>query len=199
MEAVTLQAEVRETRGKGPARQLRMRGLIPAVFYGPGAEPVTLQLDPAPLRAAITGEYGRNQVLELAFGDQKSLAVVKDIAVHPVSRDVLHVDFYAAAKDRPLRAEVPFLTTGRALGVQKGGAMHKRFRSLPIKACPQDVPSKIVLDVAKLDLGANVTVADLKVPEGVEIALPPTRRVLMIDAKERAKKDDKAEGEAEKA
>lgn len=195
MEAVTLQAEVRETRGKGPARQLRMRGLIPAVFYGPGIEPVNLQLDPAPLRKVLEGEYGRNQLLELTFGDTKALAVVKDLAVHPVSRVMLHADFYAAAEDRPIRTKVPFTTRGRALGVQKGAKMNKLFRELPIRAFPQNVPAKIELDVAPLDLGANVTVADLVLDDGVEVTFPPTRRVLNIEVRERKKEEPKEAAE----
>lgn len=197
MEAVTLQAEVRETRGKGPARQLRMRGLIPAVFYGPGTEPVNLQLDPAPLRKVLEGEYGRNQLLELQWGDTKAHALVKDLAVHPVSRNMLHADFYAASTERAVKTKVPFTTTGRALGVQKGAKMSKLFRDLPVRAFPQNVPAKIELDVGPLDLGANVTVADLVLPEGVEVTYPPNRRVLLIEARERKKAEDKAEAAEE--
>lgn len=185
MEAVTLQAEVRETRGKGPARQLRMSGLIPAIFYGPGFEPVPLTVDPAPLRKLLGGEYGRNQLFELKYGDAEGLAVVKDLEVHPVSRELLHVDFYAAAEDRPIRTEVPFTTRGRALGVQKGGVIRKLFRELPIRAFPQDVPAKIELDVGPLDFGATVNAGDLPLPEGVEVTLPPRRSVLVIEAKEK--------------
>lgn len=187
MEPQTLQAEVRQKGGKGPARQLRMRGLIPAIFYGPGKDPVKLQLSPKALQRAITGAYGRNQLLELTFGDEKQLTVLKDLEVDPVTRNILHADFYSVAKDRPLETTVPFETKGRALGVQKGAVMRKLFRELPVRAFPQDVPDTITLDVAPLDMGAEVHVEDLKLPEGVEVTFAPNRRVLTIEAKERAK------------
>src|SRR5262245_47317362 len=134
MEAQTLQAEVRTTGGKGPARQLRTRGMIPAVYYGPGTEPVKLSVAPHDLEKLLSGPFGRNQVLELAYGGARSLAVVRDLAIDPVSRAILHADFYAVAKDRPVHATVPFEIQGRALGVQKGGAIRKPFRTLPVRA-----------------------------------------------------------------
>jgi large subunit ribosomal protein L25 len=188
MEPKTLSAEVREKSGKGPARQLRASGLIPAIFYGPGTDPVKLQVSPKALEKVLTGAHGRNQVLDLAIGDESKLAIVKDLEVDPVTRRILHADFYAVARDRVVQTKVPFETEGRAIGVQKGAAMRKLFRELPVRAFPQDVPAAIVHDVSPLDLGAIVKVEDLSLPEGVEVTYPPNRRVLLIEAKERKKK-----------
>ena len=187
MEPQTLQAEVRQKGGKGPARQLRMRGLIPAIFYGPGTDPVKLQLSPKDLERVLSGEYARNQILELTYGGEKQLAVVRDLEVDPVTRKILHADFYGVARDRAIQTKVPFETQGRALGVQRGAAMRKLFRELPIRAFPQDVPAAITLDIAPLDMGAVVKVEDLPLPKGVEVTFAPNRRVLIIEAKERKK------------
>lgn len=188
MEPMTLSAEVREASGKGPARQLRMRGLIPAIYYGPGTEPVKLQLSPKDLEKALIGAHGRNQLLELAVGRDKKLALVKDLEIDPVTRRILHADFYSVVRDRAVQTTVPFETTGRALGVQKGAAMRKLFRELPVRAFPQNVPAAIVHDVTPLDLGAVVRVENLVLPEGAEVTFPPNRRVLIIEAKERKKR-----------
>lgn len=193
MDAKTLSAEVREHRGKGPARQLRNRGLIPAVFYGPETETVAISCSPVELERLITGKYARNQLIELKVAGDKKLAVVKDLEVDPVTRELLYVDFYSVSKERAVNTTVPFETKGRALGVQKGAALRKHYRELPIKAFPQNVPAAIVLDVAPLDMGAVVRVSDLVLDEGVEVTYPPTRRVLMIEAKERKKKEDEEE------
>src|SRR5690606_4310500 len=100
METQTLSAEVRELCGKGPARQLRMRGLVPAIYYGPGTEPVKLTVSPSSLARILGGEYGRNQVIELSYDGGTHLALVRDLAVDPASREILHVDFYAVSKER---------------------------------------------------------------------------------------------------
>lgn len=192
MEPQTLSAEVRATRGKGSSRQLRARGLIPAIYYGPGIETTKLQLAPTGLEKALSGAYGRNQVIELDFGDRKALAIVKDLTVDPVTRNLRHVDLYAVAKDRPLECNVPFGTVGRALGVQKGGEIHKLFRELPVRANPLDVPPTITLDVAPMDLGTVIRVEDIPLPAGVEITFPARRRVLTIETKKIVKEEEPA-------
>ena len=200
MQTQTLQAEVRENSGKGPARQLRMRGLIPAVFYGPGIDTINCSVSPEALSNALRGEYRRNQLLELDFSGDKKLAVLKDLAVDPLTRYPLHADFYAVDETRPVETTVPFHSTGRALGVQKGGTLKKFFRELSIRALPHKVPAHITVDVSDLDIDTAVTVADLKLEDGVEVTLPATRRVLFIDFKEAREEDEETEdGEAEQA
>jgi large subunit ribosomal protein L25 len=189
METQTLQAEVRAKGGKGPARQLRMRGMIPAIFYGPGTEPVKLSVSPSELEKILSGPYGRNQVIELHHGGTKSLAVVRDLDVHPVGRHLLHVDFYGVAEDRKIDAIVPFEVQGRAAGVQKGGAMRKPYRELPVRGFPLAIPAAIVLDVSSFEIGYAAEVKTLPLPEGVEATWPPEKRVLFIDAKERKRHD----------
>jgi len=196
MEAKTLKAEVREKSGKGPARQLRKRGLIPAIFYGPGLDPVKLTVSPSAVQRAITKEYGRNQLLELEIGGDKHLALVNDLEVDPVTRNLLHVDFYKIAKDRAVTTHVPFETKGRALGVQKGAKLRRLFRDLPVRAFPQDVPAAIIVDVASFDMGHVMRVSDLELPSGVEVTFAPTRRILLIEAKETKVAAEEEEAEA---
>lgn len=190
MEPQTLSAEVRVTRGKGSSRQLRARGLIPAIYYGPGTEATKLQLPPSGLEKALSGAYGRNQVIELDVDGKKSLAIVKDLTVDPATRVLLHVDLYAVLKDKPLECLVPFGTVGRAVGVQRGGEIHKLFRELPVRANPLDVPASITLDVAPMDLGTVIRVEDLPLPAGVEVTFPARRRVLTIETKKVIKEEE---------
>lgn len=191
MEPQTLSAEVRSESGKGPARQLRAQGKIPAIFYGPATDPVKLTVSPADLERALSGKHRRNQTIELKFGDESRLALVKDLEVNPVTRELLHADFYAVSTDRKVKTTVPFDTVGRAIGVQKGGKIRKLFRELPIEAFPQDVPDGIIHDIAALDAGIFVRVEDLKLPAGVEVSYPGNRRLLIIELKE-AKETDEA-------
>lgn len=197
MEAHTLTAEAREGRRKGPARRLRRQGRIPAVFYGAGQASTAISLDPREVHQALESAHGRNQLLEIEVDGEKRLALFKELQVHPVSRALLHADLYLVARDRTVQTSVPFEVDGRAVGVQKGGTLRKLFRTLPVEAYPQNVPAAIQLDVSNLDLGAVVTVADLALPEGVEVTYAPSRRVLFIESKERGKTDEE-DGEDEK-
>lgn len=180
METQTLQVEVREVGGKGPARQLRMNGRIPAVFYGPGVDTTKLTLSPKELTRALSTEMGRNIVLELEVGGEKRLAMVKDLQVHPVSRTPLHVDLYRVSTDREVEVNVPLRTRGRAAGVQKGGNLEVIYREVPVRATPDKIPAAIVVDVTSLELNEATTVEQLPLPEGVRVTMSPTRRVITV-------------------
>jgi large subunit ribosomal protein L25 len=185
----TLKAEVRKESGKGPARQLRMKGLIPAVFYGPGKEPTMLAVSPTEVTVALQGDYGRNQLLELSIGGKPELAIIRDLAVEPVTREIRHVDFYSVAKDRPIRTTIPVVTTGRAVGVQAGGVLHIIYRHLPVIAAPDKVPAKITLDITSLELHQSIKAKDIKLPDGVTAAIPPERPVVAVETKEKEKEE----------
>lgn len=193
MEAQTLKAEVRTTSGKGPARQLRMRGLIPAVFYGPNMQPLSLTVDPSGVTKALAGPFGRNQLFELDFGDKKELALVRDLATDPLTRAPLHVDFYSVAADRPVRAKVPFFANGRAKGVAEGGVLHKIFRDLPVVGAPGAIPARIDVDVTPLELHQGIKAKDIQLAGGVSVALNPEQNVVLVTTKEKEKPEEGAE------
>jgi large subunit ribosomal protein L25 len=180
METTSLQAEVRAVRGKGPARRLRAQGQIPAIVYGPALEPTALTLSPKELTKALEGPKGRNVVFTLSFDGKDLLAMVKDLTVDPVTRVILHADFLRVTEDRPIDIVVPVTTHGRPIGVQKGGKLTVVFRELPIRTVPKSIPVSIDIDVAKLDIGGAVTVADLQLPEGVSVTLPKTKNVVGV-------------------
>ena len=185
MEKQTIPAEVRKGRGKGPARQLRFQGKIPAVLYGPGGETQAISVDPALLAKALTTPYRRNQLIELDIaGSASQLATVRDLDVHPLTQQIRHADFYRVALDRPATYEVPLRTSGRSKGVVKGGELRVHFRTLPVRVTPDKVPSEIVVNVEGVDILESVRVKDIVLEAG-EIVLPPERAVVAVTAEQR--------------
>jgi large subunit ribosomal protein L25 len=179
MEKQTLTAEVRETRGKGPARQLRFQGKIPAVLYGPGGETESITVDPVALHKSLTGPYFKNQLLELDIAGKTQFATIKDLDVHPVTRVIRHADFYRVSLETPATYEVPLKTTGRAKGVVKGGELRALFRTLPVRVTPDKVPAEIVLNVEELDMLESIRAKDVKLEHG-ELVLPADRPVVSV-------------------
>ncbi|HSN81071.1 MAG TPA: 50S ribosomal protein L25 [Polyangiales bacterium] len=180
METTTLQAEVRASRGKGPARRLRARGRLPGVFYGPGVEPTPLTLHPKELEKALRGERGRNVVFKLSVGGEDQLAMVKDVTTDPVTQELLHVDLYRVFEDRELEVEVPFHTHGRAAGVVQGGILNVTRRTLPLRTTPARIPVSIDADVTRLGLKDTIAVEDIKLPEGVVCTLSPKLTLAIV-------------------
>jgi large subunit ribosomal protein L25 len=180
METTTLQAEVRASRGKGPARRLRAEGKILGVFYGPGVQPTSLTLSPKDLTQALRGERGRNVVFKLSVDGKDELAMVKDLTTDPVTQELLHIDLYRISEDKVLEVNVPFHTTGRAAGVVQGGVMNITRRTLPIRTTPANIPVSIDVDVTHLELKGTISVEEIEFPEGVECLLRPKLTLAII-------------------
>ena len=180
METTTLQAEVRGSRGKGPARRLRAQGKVLGVFYGRGIEPTPLTLSPKELQKALRGERGRNVVFKLSVDGKDELAMVKDLATDPVTQELLHIDLYRVFEDKVLEVDVPFHTLGRAAGVVQGGVLNVTRRTLPLLTTPGKIPVSIDADVTHLNLKDTISVEDVEFPEGVECRLRPKLTLVIV-------------------
>jgi len=193
MDTTTLQAEVREGRGKGSARRLREEGKLPAVVYGPGLEPTPLTVSPKALLKALRSEYGRNVVYSLEFAGKKELAMVKDLETDPVSGDLLHADFYRVTEDSPVTVNVPFQTKGRAQGVRMGGLLNVTTRAIPLRTKVNNIPKVVEVDVTPLEIGGTVAVKDLVLPAGCTAAMR-AEHTLAIVLESRKSKAEGTEG-----
>src|SRR5262249_21699291 len=109
-------------------------------------------------------------------------------------------DFCRVELDREVCVEVPFQAHGRAIGVQKGGELHVVLRTLPLIAIPAKIPGAITVDVSALELNQGITARELKLPDGVRIALDPSRTVVAVVTKRKEEEPVAAAvpGEAEK-
>ena len=168
-----LNAQKRDTSGKGFNRRLRQEGVIPGVFYTGQGGNISVQMPAAPLNK-LFGEVGRTTVfnLEIAEGGKTSLhpVLIWDVQRHPVKNRITHVDFYGVDLDKPVKITVPIEFTGVARGTKVGGVLETYREQVQLVAKPLDMPAKIVLDITSLDLGKTIQVADLELPEGVKAA-----------------------------
>jgi large subunit ribosomal protein L25 len=188
----TLVAESRPQTGKGAARQLRAKGLVPAVYYGPGHEATGLAIRPKELIAALSSAYGRNTLISLQIDGKTENALVQDVQVHPVTRQPVHVDLYRVDLNKEIEREVAFVADGRAKGVVAGGEQTVIYRKLPLRAKPGAFPSSVHADVTNLEIGDHIKVKDLKLPEGVTVALPAERNVISVTTIRKRKDEEEA-------
>ena len=101
-----LEVEVRTRTGKGASRQARRDGKVPAVLYGHGAQPQHINLDAHDF-AAVLRHSGTNAVLSLQIDGQEQLALPKAITVHPVRRNLQHIDLIVVKRGEKVTVEVP--------------------------------------------------------------------------------------------
>jgi large subunit ribosomal protein L25 len=192
-EKMKLATEARSETGKGAARRARAAGKIPAVFYGPKSKPVSVAIAPKAFTAALSTPHRRNALIELDLAGQSHFAMIKELQVHPVTRKVLHVDFYEVALDQKVSTHVPFVADGRAKGVIAGGELNVIYRDLPVRAAPGYIPAVIHVDVTNMALGDYLRTKDLQLPEGVEVTLEPERSlVTCLEPRKRPTEEDEA-------
>ncbi len=182
-ERVTLEAEPREERGKGAARSLRRQGYVPAVVYGHGEETRALKVRAKELERVLAGSPYESTLidLKLADGDSKQV-LIREVQVHPYRPQVLHVDFLAVRRGERVRLEVPVRLTGTAPGVKEGGIIEHLRHEVEIRCVPDAIPEALEADISTLGIGGTVTVADLVVPDGVELLTDETAVIASIVA-----------------
>lgn len=167
MERPVLKAEIREGVGKGAARKLRTRGLIPAIFYGPRIEAIPLVVDSKELTKTLKTESGENVLIDLEIrkGDQsdRRVVMVKDVQMDPLQRRTLHTDFYEVAMDEAVTVEVPVHLVGKPEGTKMGGILEQIRRVIQIQCLPGDIPKRIDVDVSSLEIGDSIHVQDIQV------------------------------------
>lgn len=172
MEIIELNADNRQASGKGAAGRLRAEGRVPAILYGAGIDPKPLTVDGKSLDQAIKKHSGAQVLLNLVIsgGDgSPRTAIIKEKQIHPVSQQLLHVDFYRIALDKKLVTRVRIHVTGKAKGVELGGVLQVLQRELEIRCLPQDIPEVLNVDVAELGMGDAIHVSDVQLPENIEM------------------------------
>lgn len=181
-----LAVTVRETTGKGAARQLRRDGKIPGVLYGQG-ECLMLTIEPDSLVKILKAQAGGSALVSLTLTGAKSkpnrTALLRDFQVDPVEGNVLHADLFEISMDKPIRVKVPLhLTGGVPAGVKEGGILHHNMRELHIECLPDVLPDFIGVDVSGLNIAQGLHLKDVAVQEGIRYLDDPEQMVVSVAA-----------------
>lgn len=178
---VTLSVDTREVTGK-KVRALRRSGITPIHLYGGDKPSLSLQVETQALRAAVNNA-GRAQPISIDVnGGESTLTFVREIAQHPVSGELQHVDFIRVDANQPVPADVPITIVGEAPATRGGGGQFLRgIRSLQVNVLPLEVPDDIEVDISVLEhIGDNIRVEDIKLPDGIEMLSPPDQVIARI-------------------
>ncbi len=180
-EVITLEASRRQVIGK-KVRQLRRQGQIPAVLYGPEFEPIALSINQRELRNTLA-QAGGTKLIELHVDGEKIPALARSVQREPIRGEMLHVDFYRVSMDRPISAEVPVVLVNESPAVASGSAiLNHIMNTIEVEALPAQLPDHIEVDLSTLtEVGAQLRVSDLKVPEGARILARPEEPVVRLD------------------
>jgi len=186
MRTVSMSGSLRGNVGKKDAKRLRKEGLVPCVLYGQQKQ-VHFFTQEKQFKEII---YTPNVCfVELSIDGQKHMAIVQEVQYHPVSDDILHVDFFEYANDKPVSLNIPLEIIGTSPGVLKGGKLQQKVRKVKVTALPGKMPEKVVADITPLDINDAIRVKDVQavdykilLPENNVLVIVNPTRVVVEDA-----------------
>ena len=165
----TISAEQRERVGKGSARAVRRAGRVPAVIYGDKKEPIGITLESREITRIVhqPGIYGR--LLNIEVSGNKNTVLTRDIQFHPVTDNVLHLDFLrvSGAAKVAVAIAVEFINEDECPGIKVGGVLNVVRYEVELLCPATTIPEKITVDLQGLKIGDSVHISTIELPDGV--------------------------------
>ena len=206
MELIELKTNIRTSVGNSQARALRRKKQIPAVLYGRGKKTVLLSVYLSELEQALKKSKTGQALLNLVVQNNETYtkpAIIKELQMHPVGRNILHVDFYEIDMNRKIKIKVPVVTKGKSKGVEQGGVLQIIRRELEVLCLPLEIPKSFEIDITDFDIGDSLHVKSIPLKDNIEIPADVDFTVLTIASpkavEEAVPEEVEEEAEAEEA
>ena len=162
-----LDIETRESVGKKSTKAIRRDGKIPSTLYFKGDEPESIAIDKIELYQALKSDQ---RVYEVELGGESQYVMVKAVQYHPVTDEIIHLDFMRVRRSEKMTISVPLVLVGKPIGVVEGGILSQALNQIEISCFPTNVPDQIEVNIDKMELNSSISVADVSTDdEEVEI------------------------------
>jgi large subunit ribosomal protein L25 len=165
---MTLECKTRPEGSKPKA--LRREGLIPAALYGhKGAESVSLTVPAKDAVMLLRDAAVNNTLVDLNIADLNwsGKALIREVQAHPWKRTLYHLSFFSVPEGQTVNLVVPIEITGESAGIKQGGILEQNLTELNINCTAKNIPQSIEINIANFDIGTNLNVGDVILPEGV--------------------------------
>lgn len=175
-----LQINPRDT--KVSARDMRAKGIMPAVIYGPKEEATAIAINLKQFER-IFKEAGETTLVKLkGIGVEKD-TLIHDVQLHPVTDTPLHADFYVLEKGKKVTLNIPLEFVGSAPAEKAGHIVVKALHEIEIEVAPHEIPQHLEINISKLEnVGDHIIVSDIKLPASAELKTNPEEIVASVTA-----------------
>lgn len=177
MKTVELKGTTRSAIGKAAMKKIRRAGNVPAVVYGQG-EPIAVAVDFQAMTKVLHSP--ETYVVKLDLEGKTTSAIVREVQYHPVTDNVLHVDFLRVNDTEAVEVELPIKLVGTAKGVLAGGRLVPMLRKLKVKGLVNELPDNVEVDISGLEMGKTFRVGEIPV-SGLTITSPAPAGVAIIE------------------
>jgi large subunit ribosomal protein L25 len=170
---ITISGEAREKRGKNEARRLRARGMVPAIVYGTGSEPVAVAIDPKAVTGILKSGSGHNTIFDIDIQGAKAPVMIVDWQHEPIRSRLLHVDLLRIDLSKKVVVKVPVHTHGDPVGVKIQGGQHEIIsRDVQVECLPDDIPERFDIDVTGLSVGQSIRASEIPLTGSMRLISP---------------------------
>lgn len=192
---LTLEAQKRTQFGRA-AKAVRKEGLIPAELYGHGIQNISLAV---PMKEFMKtyNEAGESTMIDLNIAGDVRKVMIHSVVEHPVSSEVVAIDFYQVNLNEKIIVDVPLVFVGEAPAVkEKDGVLVKSHTEIEVEALPANLPHNLTVDISRLtEIGSTIYAKDLVLPAGVKLEINPDAAIVSVSAK-LTEEEDMAESQA---
>lgn len=188
MEKVSITVNQRDEKGKGPARRLRMKKMVPAVVYSDDVN-ISLTIPPASLKILHSIHFSESAIITMkiigADGEKSFPVLIKDVQFNPLDETIAHIDFLKVSLKEKIKVPIPIILKGEAKGVKdEEGVLTQILRELEVEGLPADIPDQVTVDVTELTIGRSIHVKDIQLPANVRIVTDINETIVTVGAKE---------------
>lgn len=194
--SVNFTVENRNKSGAKESRKLRLKGFVPGIIYGNKKDPLMISVSEKELTKECATSSFFNSVLTLNIGSQVERVLPKEVAYHPVTGRVIHIDFMRVSKGSKVKIQIPveIINEDKAPGIKKGGIVNLVVYKLECYVDPDNIPEKIELDLTGKEIGESFLLDNIQLPNGVKPVNPERDAVLAtIVISNVSSSDDKAQ------
>ena len=153
-----LDIETRESVGKKSTKAIRRDGKIPSTLYFKGDEPESIAIDKIKLYQALKSDQ---RVYEVELSGESQYVMVKAVQYHPVTDEIIHLDFMRVRRSEKMTISVPLVLVGKPIGVVEGGILSQALNQIEISCFPTNVPDQIEVNIDKMEINSSISVADV--------------------------------------
>jgi len=162
-----LKIEERKSVGKKYSKKIRRDGKTPSVLYFKGEPPISLEIENGILYKALKSDQ---RIYEIDINNKTQYVMIKEAQYHPVTDQIIHIDFMRVRRSEKMTISVPLALIGRPIGVTEGGILSQSLNQIEIRCYPTNVPEQIEVNIDNLELNSSISVADIEIEdEDIEI------------------------------
>lgn len=173
-----LKASKRSELGSRKIRLLRKKGKIPGVIYGHGEPNISITLDEHDIGLAV---HHGERLIEVDVDGEKLNVLIKDVQYDTFGQDILHVDLTRVSLDERVKVTVPIVLRGTPVGAVENGVLRQITTEVNIESLVTSIPEEIRLSVVDMNIGDQLFIRDLPLPENTSVLDEPDTPVCVVN------------------